>query len=307
MKVMRQRAMLRSVLLLAVATLGTACSIRGMAANSLGNALAEGNSVFASEDDPELVREAVPFGLKTMEGLLEASPRHRGLLYATAAGFTQYAYAFVQQDADQIEAADLGSATAARERAKRLYLRARDYGFRGIEVDARGFRERLSKDPEAALRPLRPKHVRLLYWTAVAWASAMALQVDDSSLSADQYLAEAMMRRALALDEAFELGSIHDFFIAWEAGRRSVGGSLDSAEKHFARAMTLSRGRRVWPLVTRAETVCVARQDRQDFLRTLDEALAVDPGAERTQRLANLLAQRRARWLRSRADELFIE
>ena len=68
----------------------------------------------------------------------------------------------------------------------------------------------------------------LLYWTALAWAGAMALRKSDSSLTADQEVAEAMMRRALALDEAFELGSIHDFFISYEGGA-FLGGGLSSA------------------------------------------------------------------------------
>ena len=39
-----------------------------------GDALAGTGSTFASDDDPELVGEAVPFGLKTMESLLAESP-----------------------------------------------------------------------------------------------------------------------------------------------------------------------------------------------------------------------------------------
>jgi hypothetical protein len=51
-----------SVCALALMLLG--CSIGSMAINTLGNALAEGNLDFATDDDPELVRDAVPFALK---------------------------------------------------------------------------------------------------------------------------------------------------------------------------------------------------------------------------------------------------
>jgi predicted anti-sigma-YlaC factor YlaD len=53
--------------------------------------------------------------------------------------------------------------------------------------------------------------------------------------------------------------------------------------------------------------VSVARQDRAEFERLLQEALAVDPEALPQERLANIVAQRRARWLLGRADDLFIE
>jgi predicted anti-sigma-YlaC factor YlaD len=283
------------------------CSIKKMAINSLGNALAEGSSTFASDPDPELVREAIPFGLKTTESLLEQSPRHEGLLYAAASGFTQYAFAFIQQDADFVEAEDLSRATALRLRAKKLYLRARDYGMRGLEVDFPGFRERLAADPGRALASMRKEHVRLLYWTAASWAAAMSLAKEDSSLTADQNLTEAMMRRALALDEAFDLGSIHDFFVSYEAGRSSVGGSIEEARKHFERAVALAGGRRAWPYVSFAESASVGKQDRKEFEALLNDALAVDVERAPDQRVANLIAQKRARWLLARADELFIE
>jgi predicted anti-sigma-YlaC factor YlaD len=284
-----------------------ACSVRKMAVNALGDALAEGGSTFASDDDPDLVRDAVPFSLKTIEALLQEAPRHRGLLRAAASGFTQYAFAFLQQDADFLEAKDLAAATALRDRCVKLYLRARDYGLRGLEVDFPGFEDRLRADRAQALAPLRKRHVPLLYWTAAAWAAAMALRKSDSSLTADQELAEAMMARALELDEAFELGSIHDFFISYEAGRASVGGSVERAREHFSRALALAKGARAWPYLSLAESASVSSQDRAEFERLLKEALALDPGRVEEQRLANLVAQKRARWLLSRADELFIE
>jgi predicted anti-sigma-YlaC factor YlaD len=284
-----------------------ACSIRKLAVNSLGNALADGGQSYASDDDPELVREAVPFGLKTVEALLEEAPRHKGLLFAAASGFTQYGFAFIQQEADFVEAQDLARATALRDRARKHYRRALEYGLRGLEVDFPGFRAELRRDPARALARMRKKDVPLLYWTANAWGAAIALSKDDSELSADQSLAEALMRRALALDEGYERGSVHDFFISYEGGRRSVGGSVAEARAHLERALALSGGHRAWPLVNFAETVSVGEQDRKEFETLLRQALAVDPDAVPQVRVANLVAQRRARWLLGRADELFIE
>jgi len=283
-----------------------ACSVKKMAVNALGNALAEGGSTYARDDDPELVREAVPFGLKTVEGLLLDAPRHKGLLYSAASGFTQYGYAFVQQDADFVEGDDLARATALRNRARKLYLRALDYGFRGLEVDFPGFRDAMRRDPVPVLARAKKEHVPLLYWTALAWAAAMAISKDDAELTADQGKAEAMMRRALALDEGYEHGAVHDFFISYEGGRSSVGGSVEKAREHLERALALSKGRRAAPLVAFAETVSVATQDRAEFERLLEQALAVDADAVPDLRLSNIIYRQRARWLLGRADELFI-
>src|SRR6266436_5437874 len=91
---------------------GSGCSIRRYALNQAADALAGSGASFASDDDPELVKAAAPFSLKLMESLLAENPRHSGLLTAAASGFTQYAYAFVQEDADRTEPIDLTAAEA---------------------------------------------------------------------------------------------------------------------------------------------------------------------------------------------------
>src|SRR5215510_5671697 len=90
--------------------LSAGCSIKRMAVNKVGDAVAGGGATYASDDDPELIKAAAPFSLKLMESLLAESPNHKGLLFATASGFTQYSYAFVQQEADEMEDKDLARA-----------------------------------------------------------------------------------------------------------------------------------------------------------------------------------------------------
>ena len=292
---------------LALALTAAGCSLKQVAVNAAGNALAGGGTVYASDNDPELVWAAVPFGLKTIESLLAQSPRHRGLLLAAASGFTEYANGALEQEADLTEAKDLARATELRNRARNLYLRALDYGLRGLEVDLPDLRNRLRTDPAHALDGATRRQVPLLYWTAAAWGSAIAISKDNAELAADLTRAEALMRRALALDEAYDAGVIHDFFIAYEGGRASIGGSLAEARRHLDRSLELSHGNRASPLVVYAETVAVGRQDRKEFKALLDRALAVDPDKAPEFRLANILAQRRARWLLGRMDELFVD
>jgi len=219
----------------------------------------------------------------------------------------QYGYGRVQQEADFVEGHDLARATELRTRARRLYLRALGYGWRGLEVDFPGLRERLHTEGAPALSRTRKEHVPLLYFTGLAWFAAISVSKDDSELTADQGQAEALMRRALALDESYDHGALLDFFISWEGRGESVGGSFARARTHLERAEALAGGKRVSALVNFAETVSVAQQDRREFERLLREALAVDPDAAPDMRLANLVYQKRARWLLARIDELFVE
>ncbi len=285
-----------------------ACSLQKLAVDRLGNALAESSSVYASDDDPDLVGAALPFGLKTIEGLLAQSPHNQGLLLAATSGFTQYAYGFVQTEADFIEDTDLTRAISLRERALRLYRRALGYGIRGIEEVQPGFSDLMKSDPDKALAPFCKKDVALLYWTAAAWGAAISLDKTNPALSAGLPTVEALIRRALELNPEFGAGVLYDFMIAYEGGRPAAGGgSISRARESLTRAVQLSGGLRAAPLVSFAETVDVAIQDRVEFKKLLDQALAVNIDDAPDQRLSNILAQRRAQWLLGRMDRLFVE
>lgn len=304
----RPRALARGVAAVLVTALALAgCSLRQLAVSSLADALAGGGAVYASDDDPELVRDALPFALKTLESLLVEAPAHRGLLLATARGFTQYAYAFVDTDAFLLEGSDHRRAAALRRRARGLYLRGRDYGLRGLELAHHGIGQALLTDARAAVAPVEAEEVGLLFWTAAGWGGAISMAKDDPALVADFPAVKAMLARALELDAGFEGGTLHETMIALESLPAVMGGSVERARWHFARAVELGGGRRPGPYVALAVGVALPAQDRAEFERLLGQALALDPDAEPSQRLATLITQRRARALLARAGDLFLD
>ena len=164
-------AVVRALLASAAARPGAArCSVKKMAVNSLGNALAEGGVQLRQRRRPRArPRGRRPSASRPIESLLEESPRHKGLLLAAASGFTQYGYALRPagrglRRGDQ----DLARATALRERARKLYRRALE--LRPARPGGglpRLPRPRCAQDPAAALAPhARRSTCPLLFWTA---------------------------------------------------------------------------------------------------------------------------------------------
>ncbi len=272
------------VVLLALSSTGCSLIIR-----KAGEALVSGNSVYATDDDPDLVWEAVPFGLKTIEGLLVKAPKSKKLLLAAASGFTRMPTAIFSRMRTFSRPMIWPLQRHFGPGHGRCIAEPWTTGSGGSRSMSPTFATQLEKDPQAAVSKLRKKHVPLLYWTANAWGAAISISKDDPELSADQNLVEALMRRALALDEAWEHGSIHDFFISYEGGRASIGGSLAKAREHFERAKQLSQGMRVAPLVSYAETVSVSTQNKKEFQSLLEEALAFDANKAPETRMANLI------------------
>jgi TRAP transporter T-component len=281
------------------------CSVKRFAANSVANSLTTGPDVFGTDNDPELIRDALPFGLKTMESLLETLPRHRGLLLTLCRGFTQYGFAYVQLDAEQVEPTDYAQAAAMRARALKLFLRARDYGVRGLELEHRGIGERLRAVPDSAAGVIGKDELPMLYWTAAAWGSAVNLGKDQPELLGELGTVRALMHRGLALDETYDGGALHEAMILLEALPEAMGGSPVRAREHYHRALELSAGTRASPYITLASSVSVMEQNRAEFRQLLEQALAVDPDRDPSQRLANIVLQRRARFLLAHEELLF--
>jgi len=282
-------------------------SLKHVASSSIADTLAQGGTVFAADDDPELVRQAVPFSLKLMESVLADNPRHAGLLEATAASFTQYAYAFVLEDADELEARDFAAAEQLRLRARKLLLRAHGYALRGLESAHPGFSERLNLDPKAAVAEVGRSETGLLYWGAASLGAAISVGKDEPSLIARLPQMEALVDRALALDPAWGKGAIHGLLISYEGQRQgALGTPRERAWRHYEEALALAGGALASPHVSYAEAVCVEGQDLKGFETALKAALDVDASRYPEWRLANEVMQRRARWLLSRKADLFL-
>jgi hypothetical protein len=283
------------------------CSVNKFVIRKVANSLTSGPDVYGTDEDPELVRDALPFGLKTMESLLAAIPDHEGLLLTLCKGYTTYAYAFVQSEGDLCVNSDYGRSQALHERALKLDLRARGYGLRGLEKRYPGLSEQLKLEPATAAARIQKRDVPMLYWTTAAWGSAISLGKDQPELLADLPAIHALVERGLQLDEGYEAGAFHEAAVVLDALPEAMGGSIARAREHFRRAVELSHDSRPGPYVTLATSVSVLQQDRKEFRTLLEKSLTFDPEKDPANRLATIVIQRKARALLERQDEFFVD
>jgi len=297
----------RLVVLACALALAPGCAIvQRKAVGMVASTLASSGDVFTSDDDLELVGQAIPFGLKLYESLLASAPKNKDLLVATCSNFTQYGVAYLET-----EAAVLGEAEHHEEvkrlttRALKLYLRARGYCFRAMEVRFPGIGPKLLAEPAPALSRANRKDVPMLYWTAASWGSAIGIGLDRPELVIDLPAVRALAERAIALDETWSKGALHEMFISLDSLPAALGGDAERARAHFKRAVELQRGASPGPYVAVAIGVALPAQDRTEFETLLNQALAIDPEQDPSTRLVTLVQQRRARALLNRIDALF--
>ena len=286
-------------------TFASSCSIKKLAVQKVGDAIAGGGGTYERDDDLALVGDALPFSLKLLESLLTEAPDHRGMLTAACKGFVSYGYAFVENGDAALSDPDVATEAAIKERARRLYLRALAYGLHALDVAHPGLTGRLISDPRGAVAAAGKADVELLYWSAASLGLAISVSKGDASMIARVPEVEAMLDRAIELDEAWGEGSLHEFAITL-ASARPGGGEATALKRHFDRALALSGETRASLFVSYAEAAAIPKQDVEAFRALIAKASAIDPDAHPRTRVSNLVAQKRARWLLHHVDDFFL-
>ena len=283
-------------------------TIKRTAINGVGSALSGDGSVFSSDDDPELIWDALPFSLKLMESVLAETPEHQGLLLSLSSGFTQYAVGFIKQDADRLAIDDFEASEKAYARVKTLSLRGHAYALRALDLAHPGLTTDIQAQTFDGLAACSDEDVPTLYWAAASLGSAISVAKTDPDMVARIPIVEALIDRAYALDPDYNNGDLHGFLITYETIR--VG--LSDAERrkridhHYKKAVELSNGKTASPHLAYAEAVSIQKQDYQQFKDLMQKALAIKIEDHPENRLINLIMQERAQWYINIADELFL-
>lgn len=269
------------------------CTTSQLVARGASPLITHGVAAMNRETDLELARASLPANLKMIEALLLADPGNAAYRIQAAMGFHGYALGFVEGTEP--------------ERAAALYRRARDHALAALDAGvAQGL---LAGDPatlEQALAGLGGDAVPALFWTASAWAKWIELQLDDPVRLDELPRVEALMRRVLALDEAYYHGGAHLFFGVYYGARAPMfGGDFDRAARHFDRAAALGKDRMLWVEVYRAQYLFRQMADREAFHATLSRVLEAPAGADPDLNLANALAKRQAAVLLAQERDLF--
>ena len=286
---MRARAYIGCLLFLA------ACSPRTIAVRQTASVIQHGLPAAYEEGDPILAEQSMPGQLKLLETLLVNDPGNKNLLVTLSQAFGGYAFLFIE-DTDQ-------------ERAKALYARARDYGYRALRRYASCDLANES-DParvEACLATFtKKKTAPALFWTAYSIAGIGKLSLDSPDSIADLAKAEKMMNRVNALWPDYFYGGPDTFLGSYYGGRSKIlGGDPAKSKKYFDAAMAASGGKLLTVQLLYAKYYAVQFQDKALFHDLLTKAIDASPDILPEQRLANVVAQKKAKDLLKKENELF--
>ncbi|MGA2640006.1 MAG: TRAP transporter TatT component family protein [Spirochaetia bacterium] len=278
---------------LAAVFIAQGCTIQTLALRSVDSLFDNTVAALMQEGDLPFAESAIAGDMKLLEGVIETDPTNVKYLQLACMGYASYALAFA--DADPA-------------RALLFYSRAQAYGVRGLLL--RGIPKGAFTADAAAMRSalgkLQRGDVPLVFWTANAWGSAISLQPNEPDAVASIPTANALMDWVKEREPDFFYGGPFLYFgVYYGSYPPALGGRPDLAKENFDRAIASSRGRFLMTEVLYARTYAVEIQDQKLFQELLTRVVDAPPDLLPEQRLANAVAQKRARQLLARAEELF--
>ncbi|MBN1349066.1 TRAP transporter TatT component family protein [candidate division KSB1 bacterium] len=277
-----------------LAILFSACSMQKLTLRAMDPVIDGTMQALFEEADLELAKTAIESNLKLIEGMLRDHPKNQKLLFLLIQGYSAYALGFVEDEQP--------------ERAQKLYLRAREYGFRCLkQIKHLKFDERL---PLAqfmqSLAQFSKDDVPALFWTANAWSNYINLNMGDPGALIDLPKVQAMMQRVLELDERYFFGGAHLFFgIIYSFKPVMLGGDPEKARQHFEACLEICDGKFLLPYTYYAKFYAVNTLDQDLFRRLLEKVQSTPIDILPEQRLPNAIAKMKAKKLMVLEADLF--
>ncbi len=291
------------------------------------------SELFTGDNDPELVKDALPFILKMYEMLLGENPDDPELLLATGKTFIMYSNVFIQTPASMLPDEEYIEQHTMLLRSKKMYRRGTKYILKALDLKHPGFISNLdSGNIDLSLDELENEDIPFLYWVASGIMGEFSADPFDFSLGPNIYIPVALLYRALELNESYDNGAIHDLLILINSslpealmfksseGHESkmalfakkyynslnIYNGFEKARYHFNRSIEISGGINASPYISLASTVSVNEQNYEEFEFLLNHALAIDPEEYPEMRLAGIIYNDKAQWLLDHKEDYFL-
>ena len=276
--------------LLLAAALTTGCS--SIVSSATAGMAEDLSASILDQEDPELVREAVPAFLLLLDSMVRSSPDNPATLGAAAELYAAYGIAFNDDP----------------ERAKVLTRQARAYGRRSLcaaDKDACGLEDLPFDEYEAAILAIDDKAAEALYSYSVGSLAYIRAHSADFIALADLPKIETALVHLLELGVDTDRASVLMYLGILNTLRPpALGGQPEKGRGYFEEALTLAGDRDLSIKVEYARGYARLLYERELHDQLLNEVLAGEV-RQTGYTLMNSLAHQQARELLESADDYF--
>ncbi|MBD3226527.1 MAG: hypothetical protein GF313_17510 [Caldithrix sp.] len=285
---------LRNVSVFMIGAFLLSCSPQRLVIRQLEPVLDNSVKALYEEGDLQLAEQAMAADLKLVEGLLKSDPQNEKLLTIAAQGYAGYAMGFVEDKQPQ--------------RAKKLYLRARDYGLR-LLFDDDSIEAHLNKPInqfESLIAQKKEDELPGLFWSGFAWGGYLNLSLNEPTALIDFPKVQAIMKRVATLQPDYFYGGVYLFLGAvYGMKPRMLGGNPEKALQYFQKNLQMTGEQFLLTYIYMARYYAAKVLDEEKFDNYIQQIESASEDILPEARLLNAIAKKKARLLKEKKSDIF--
>ena len=220
---------------------------------------------------------------------------------------TTYAFGFLMEESDRAMLDNYSKAKELESQAHQYFSEAVEYGESALDILYEDYIEWVSDNSGDIILTPNSEDLELFYWTAAAYGGAISSSGGNPSWIIKLPRVGKLLNSIVAIDSSWNHGAALVALISFTMNNPLI--SSDEANKIsknlFNAAVDASHGLDMGPYLTYAESVSKVRQDKEEFIELINEALKIDILSAKDFQLTNTISRNRAEWLLENIDEFF--
>ncbi|MFL2510677.1 MAG: TRAP transporter TatT component family protein [Candidatus Neomarinimicrobiota bacterium] len=264
------------------------------------NNCAVNNSMMTGSQIAEI---AIPLSFESQKRKIQKYPNNQLFYLNASKSRIIYAYGILMEKADRLMYTDYYKSREYYAKSLDLFVLSRNYLIEALELKYKNFSKSMREKSHIVFEK---NDIDYLYWLSGSMAGSIQASQADPQYLADLSSIRWLIENAIKIDPDWESGTLSSAMMS--VYLNDLSGDKNSekiALSYFQLAEKQSNGQNASIYVTLAESYAVSKQDKKLYLELLDKALEIDINKDKSLKQSNKLSQSRAKWLKSRVDDLF--
>ena len=267
---------------------------------TLLNSCAVNNKMMIGSEVAEI---ALPLSFESQKRKIQNNPNNQLFYLNASKSRITYAYGILMEKGDRLMYTDYYKSRDYYLKSLELFVISRNYLLNALEVKYENFTQRMKNREEIVFEK---EAIDYLYWLSGSLAGCIQASQGDPQYLIDLPSIKWLLENAIAVNPTWQNGTLSAAMMSVYLNDLSGNKNAQkTALTYFDLAEKQSNGLNASIYVTLAENYAVSKQDKKLFIELLDKAINIDLIKDKSLKQSNKLSQSRAKWLKSRVDDLF--
>ena len=251
----------------------------------------------------QIAEIAMPLSFESQKRKIQKYPNNQLFYLNASKSRITYAYGILMEKADRLMYTDYYKSREYYTKSLDLFVASRNYLLKALELKHENFSKAMIDRSQIVFEK---NDIDYLYWLSGSMAGSIQASQADPQYLADLSSIRWLIESAIKVDPDWEGGALSAAMMSVYLNDLSGDkNSEKNALTYFQLAEKQSNGQNASIYVTLAESYAVSKQDKKMYIELLDKALQIDINKDKSLKQSNKLSQSRAKWLKSRVDDLF--